>query len=59
MYAVTLDFAGYSRGYEVRMVEANSPEEARENWYEGEVVENETIRDDLDREVTEVIEVDE
>ena len=58
IYEVRLDFSGYSRGYEVRMIEANSPEEASENWYGGEVEREGITRDDRDFEVGEVKEVD-
>lgn len=47
-FLVTRDWSGYSRGYTTYEVEAESAEEARDNYYSGEQVEHEVVRDDTE-----------
>ena len=53
-YEVTVDFSGYSRGYEVIEVEAESEEAAEEaaedNWYDGREILHKIVRDDREHE---------
>lgn len=49
-YDVQVEWSGYSRGYSVYRVEAESEEKAREFWYEGERRVHETVRDDTETE---------
>jgi hypothetical protein len=58
-YQVTVDWSGYSRGCSIWEVEAESEDDARENWYCGEEIERDTIRDDTEGEVSEIVELDE
>ena len=53
-YYVTTEWAGYSRGYAVYLVEAENAEQAKEYWSKGEEVGREIIRDDTDYEVDNV-----
>ena len=53
-YEVKTEWSGYSRGKATYIVEANSKEEARELWYEGEEVDKDTVRDDCESEVESV-----
>ena len=55
VYSVSVDVCGYSRGYEVWEVEAESEEDARKFFYSGKLIEDDTLRDDREREVGEVV----
>ena len=50
-YRVELEWSGYSRGYAIYEVEAESEEAAMEDHWSGVEVERETVRDDTDSEV--------
>ena len=50
-YIVNVDWAGYSRGIAAYEVEAESEEEAREDYLCGNLIFKETIRDDTDKEI--------
>ncbi len=47
-YKVKIGWAGYSRGSSVYEVEADSEEEAIENWWIGEKISNVVVRDDTE-----------
>jgi len=47
-YKVEYKWSGYSRGYATVIVEAESEDEARGNWWWGEEVDREVIRDDTE-----------
>ena len=47
-FTVQVEWSGYSRGYTVYEVEASSEEEAKENYYEGEQISREVVRDDTE-----------
>lgn len=53
-YIVNVDWSGYSRGVAAYRVEADSEEEARERYYEGEELFREVVRDDTESDVSEV-----
>jgi hypothetical protein len=54
-YDVEVQWSGYSRGYSVYRVKAESAEVAQKDWWDGEQVVHETVRDDT--EVQEVSDV--
>ena len=54
-YDVETEWSGYSRGYSVHRVEAESEQEAKENWWDGKRIAHETVRDDT--EMQEVVSV--
>lgn len=56
-YNVKVEWSGYSRGVAEYCVEAESEEDAEENWMCGELVNSTTIRDDT--EVQDVLNVEE
>lgn len=48
-YQVSVDWSGYSRGCTTYLVEADSPEEAKEIYnYKGVQLEHDVIRDDTE-----------
>ena len=47
-YIVNVDWSGYSRGVAAYRVEADSEEEARERYLEGEELFCEVVRDDTE-----------
>lgn len=49
-YHVEVDWSGYSRGYSVYEVYADSAEEAEDMYYEGERIEHDVVRDDTEKE---------
>ena len=53
-YLVTEEWAGYSRGYALYEIEADSEEDARKNYWKGTEIERETIRDDSEGEAEKV-----
>ena len=50
-YRVELEWSGYSRGYAIYEVEAESEEAAIKDYWQGVEVERDTIRDDTESEV--------
>ncbi|UGO50054.1 hypothetical protein RGZ1_23 [Morganella phage vB_MmoM_Rgz1] len=50
-YKVTVPFSGYVRGYQTYLVEAESEQEALDDYWSGELIEDEIVRDD--REISE------
>lgn len=56
-FSVSLEVAGYCRGYKVFEVEAKTAEEAKENYWSGELIDEEIIRDDREGEVSNVVEI--
>lgn len=53
-YLVNTTWSGYSRGIAQFEVEAESAEEARELWMEGECTDKDTFREYIDHEVDDV-----
>jgi len=53
-YIVKAEWAGYSRGDATWLVEADTPEEAEEYFYEGTLLTKKTIRDDTESEALSV-----
>ena len=53
-YRVDIEWSGYSRGVSSYEVEAESAEEAGDNYYEGECTSEITVRDDRDSDVSKV-----
>lgn len=47
-YKVVREYSGYVRGSITYNVMAESEEEALQNWYSGEEVSNDIVRDDTD-----------
>jgi hypothetical protein len=47
-FKVQVEWSGYSRGYSVYEVEAESEEQAKEMYYEGNRIEREVVRDDTE-----------
>jgi hypothetical protein len=58
-YQVTVDWSGYSRGTSVWIVEAESEDDAKEDWCCGEEIERYTKRDDTECEVYKIVKLDE
>jgi hypothetical protein len=56
-FKVEIEWAGYSRGISTWEVEADTIEEAKEIYYEGERVKHKVVRDDIDCEVITVDEI--
>lgn len=56
-FRVKFDWSGYSRGYSVYEVEAETAEEAKETFYDGKKVEHEVVRDDTERDDMEAEEI--
>ena len=56
-YKIELDWSGYSRGFSVYEVEAESEDEARESWYEGKRTHHEVVRDDTEKEISSIKEI--
>ncbi len=56
-FKVKFDWSGYSRGYAVYEVEAETEEEAKETFYEGKEIERVVVRDDTERDDMEVEEI--
>ncbi len=57
-YDVQVEWSGYSRGYSVYRIKAKSAAEAQENWWDGEQITHETIRDDTEhQEISDAVEV--
>ena len=56
-YKVETTWSGYCRGMAAYSVKAESPEEAKRYWYEGEEIYKEIIRDDTESEVDSVEEI--
>ena len=55
-YEVKCQWSGYSRGVSIYIVEAESEEEARELWYEGDRAYHKVVRDDTEVEIESVAE---
>ena len=56
-FKIDLNWSGYSRGTSTYIVDAESSEEAKEMWYEGERVAHDVVRDDTEKDdliVTEI-----
>ncbi len=47
-FKVRVEWSGYSHGYSIYEVEADSEDEAIENWCEGIKIESTTVRDDIE-----------
>jgi len=58
-YMVSTEWSGYSRGKTHYKVFAETEEEAREFFYEGEITNKYTVRDDTESEVTSVTLIEE
>ena len=58
-FKVDIIWSGYCRGVSGYLVEAENEEEAVENWYDGEELYHETHRDDTEKEIYKVEEVNE
>lgn len=54
-FKIILEWSGYSRGTEIRIVEAETEEEAREIWYEGKQVDRQIVRDDTESEIDSIV----
>ncbi len=57
-FTVQVEWSGYSRGYTVYEVEAFSEEDAKENYYEGNEISREVVRDDTERNEVNIINAD-
>jgi len=57
IYEVKCQWSGYSRGLSTYRVEADSEEEAKELWWEGDRIYHRVVRDDTENEVESVKEV--
>lgn len=57
-FIVDLEFSGYSRGTVSYEVEAETAEEAEDNWWTGKEICRDIIRDDTEKEVIDVEEAD-
>ena len=55
-YIVKTNWSGYARGVAEWEIEADNEEEAREMYYEGNLLERLTVRDDTEDEIKEVVE---
>ncbi len=54
-FKVEVEWSGYSRGYSVYLVEADTKEEAEEiGIFDGERIKYEVVRDDTEKEVVKV-----
>ncbi len=53
-YKVEVEWSGYSRGVATYLINAESEDEARECYYEGERVKHQVVRDDTEGEVQSV-----
>ena len=53
LYNVIVNWQGYSRGETIYQVEADSEEDAMDNYYSGVEVDHFTVRDDTEKEVSE------
>ncbi len=53
-FSVAIEFTRYSRGYEVYEVEAETEEQAKDDYWSGELIDQHASRDDWDREVSEI-----
>lgn len=53
-YIVNVNWSGYSRGVAAYSVEADSEEEARDNYFNGEELFRKVVRDDIGSDVEEV-----
>lgn len=58
-YRVEVDWEGYSRGFSEYIIEADSIEEAKDNFWAGEKVFSETVRDDTEKEAQFAEEIEE
>jgi len=58
MYRVTVEWSGYSRGTATYLVDAETEQDARENYREYDSVTKQTVRDDTEGEVSSVEEVE-
>lgn len=56
-YEVVVSYSGYSRGTQIWKVEAESEEEAKESYWDGQCVHDVTVRDDREGEVDSVEEL--
>lgn len=56
-YLVVTKWEGYSRGHATYSISADSPEEARELYYDGDEIDRSVVRDDTEEEVESVKEV--
>lgn len=57
-FIVETVWSGYCRGVAKYEVEAETAEEAEENWWKGKEIDRDIIRDDTDKEVIGVEEAD-
>jgi hypothetical protein len=56
-YDVEVQWSGYSRGYTVYRVKAESAEAANDTFWDGEQIAHETVRDDTETQEVSVEEV--
>ena len=49
-WTVEVQWSGYSRGISTYIVEAETEEDAKENWWDGERVAHKVVRDDTEGE---------
>ena len=47
-YKVSVEWGGFSRGTSIWLVEADSVEEAEDNYYDGEMISKTVVRDDTE-----------
>lgn len=57
-FEIEMNWSGYSRGVSTWVVEAESEEEARENWCCGEEIDRCVVRDDTESEVESIRVID-
>jgi len=56
-FNVEVEWSGYSRGTALWEVEAESEEDARENYYEGKRIQREIVRDDTEEEILSIAKI--
>lgn len=54
-FEIKTEWYGYSRGLSTYVVEAESEQEARDNWYGGERTKHVVVRDDTENEIQSVV----
>ena len=57
-YKVSVEWSGYSRGTAIYEVYAEDEEDAREIYWSGRRVSNSINRDDTEREIVEIVEIE-
>ena len=58
-YKVNITWSGYSRGESTYIIKADSEDEARELYYEGDRVTHSVVRDDTENEIETIKEIKE